>query len=248
MLHYQNSVVYLYKPMGNLTLFEQEILKVLEMIEYRCESTEILDSETKSLEIFYTDKNRPPLEEELTKMVVIEKYLKKNGINFKLTHNFIDEPERSDGFIMLGIIKDENIKNIKSKVLKLISELKIKDNKKKLTLNKAGSNQEIKQLELLEDKTTNKGVTVYINVKYDTPRKFRRGKNWGKMYELAMDQRVPYNKTFFDYFNSNNTNPLYTKEGFKVTKILNKEYDYITPKIEIRIITQKAVTQRLKSA
>lgn len=248
MLHYQNSVVYLYKHMGNLTLFEQEILKVLEMIEYRCESTEILDSETKSLEIFYTDKNRPPLEEELTKMVIIEKYLRKNGINFKLTYNFIDEPERSDGFIMLGIIKGENIKDIKSKVSELIYELKTKDNKKKLVSNKVDSNQEIKQLELLEDKTENKRIVVYININYDSPIKCRRGKNWEKMYELAKEKETSYKKTFFDYFNSNKLNPLYTKEGFKVTKILKKESDIIIPNIKIELVTQTAVSKRLKKA
>jgi asparagine N-glycosylation enzyme membrane subunit Stt3 len=68
------------------------------------------------------------------------------------------------------------------------------------------------------------------------------------MYQLAKEQQVSYDKGFFDYFNSNKINPLYSKEGFNVTKILKQEDGAIVPNIGIEIVTQKAVTQRLKSA
>lgn len=240
------------KHMGNLTLFELEILKILEIIEYHCEITELKGLDTKKekefLEILYTDKNRPALEEELTKMNSIERYLQKNGINFHLTHNFIDEPERADGLIMLGIIKDKKLKDIKFKVAKLIYELKRKEAIKKLVGDKMSTDKEIKQLELLEDKTRNKRITVFININYKSPIRPRGGKYWRNMYDLAVEQQIPYDKCVLDYFNSNENNPLYSNGEFNVTKILKKDNDYIIPNIIINCVTQKAVTQRLKSA
>lgn len=113
--------------MDNLTLLEHEVLDVLKKIEYCCESAELRDSkifnERKFLEIFYTDKNRPAFESELISMDNIEKYLQKNEIDFHLTYNFIDEPERSDGFIRLGKIYGDSIQDIKSKIKTLINKI-----------------------------------------------------------------------------------------------------------------------------
>ena len=68
------------------------------------------------------------------------------------------------------------------------------------------------------------------------------------MYELAKNQSVDFKKDFFDYFNSNKKNPLYSKKKFQITQILKMDGKTITPNIEIKIVTRKAVTQRLKSA
>ena len=132
------------------------------------------------------------------------------------------------------IYESENIK---------MEEGQIKD--KKINLKKG---QEITQLELLKDEGEIKKITVYINVEYNSPKFYNRRKNWGKMYELAKEKQVSYNKGFFDYFNSNLSNPLYAKEGFKVTKILKQESNLIIPNIKINLITQKKVSQRLNSA
>ena len=99
-------------------------------------------------------------------------------------------------------------------------------------------------IEVSEDKTENKAITIYINENYSYPRSYRRGKNWGLMYELAKDKSVSYDKSFFDYFNSSKLNPLYAKEGFKITQILKQEQDVIVPNIDIEIVTQKKVTTR----
>jgi len=107
---------------------------------------------------------------------------------------------------------------------------------------------EIVKIEIKKEEREYKNITIFINTNYQKPRSYKRGKNWGKMYELAKEHVVTYDKGFFDYFNSNKTNPLYAKEGFKVTKILKQENDTITPNVTIKLTTQKAVTQRLKSA
>lgn len=113
---------------------------------------------------------------------------------------------------------------------------------------KTEGKNEIENIEILKDETENKKITVYINIQYDDVKYFRRGKFWEKMYKLAEDQVIDYNKPFYDYFNSNGANPLYKKEGFEVTKIFKKEDNSIIPNIEIKIITQKAVSQRIKLA
>jgi hypothetical protein len=107
---------------------------------------------------------------------------------------------------------------------------------------------DIVEMDVLEDKTGKKKVTVYVNVDYARPLEVNRRKYWGMMYELADMQSIPYDKSFFDYFNSNKSNPLYSERAFRVTQILKKEYDTIKPKVRINIISQKKVSQRLKTA
>lgn len=107
---------------------------------------------------------------------------------------------------------------------------------------------EIEKIELLEDETARKRITVYINTDYEKERSYKRGINWGLMYELAESKMVDYKKSFFDYFNSNETNPLYSKKEFKLTQVLKKQGEYIVPNIEIKIITQQAVSRRRNKA
>lgn len=106
----------------------------------------------------------------------------------------------------------------------------------------------IEKIEILEDKNERGRISVYINGNYkDDTISFSRNKRWGKMYELAKSQEVPYEKSFYDYFNYQQTNPLYTK-GFNVSKILKEQDGYIVPNIEIKLITQNKITRLLKSA
>jgi hypothetical protein len=76
---------------------------------------------------------------------------------------------------------------------------------------------------------------------------FSRNKKWGSMYELAKNQKIPFDKNFYDYFNYQQTNPLYTK-GFQTTKILKEEDGDIVPNIEIKLITKSKKTRQYKSA
>lgn len=107
----------------------------------------------------------------------------------------------------------------------------------------------IKKIEVLEDKSEQKRIIIYINGNYDKPREFSRGKNWGKMYKLAMMQELSYDKDFFDYFNYSTLNPLYTdRGGFSITKIVKVEDGSIVPNIEIKSTTQNKITRQLKTA
>jgi hypothetical protein len=107
----------------------------------------------------------------------------------------------------------------------------------------------VKKIEVLKDKTKNKRITVFINGDYNNPKDFSRGKNWEKIYELAESKQTGFDKAFFDYFNYSYINPLYTKNGgFKITKIIKERDGVIIPNIKIELTTQKAITQRIKSA
>lgn len=106
----------------------------------------------------------------------------------------------------------------------------------------------IEKIEILEDKSERGRINIYVNGNYENgPMDFSRNKRWGKMYELAKSQEVPFEKSFYDYFNYQQTNPLFTK-GFKVSKILKEQDGYIVPNIEIKLTTPNKITRQLKSA
>jgi hypothetical protein len=127
---------------------------------------------------------------------------------------------------------------------KLQNEInKFQGNKKTTSKIKAGGY--VKSIEIL--KSTGR-IKIYINKNYLNELDFIRKKYWGMLYDLAENQSVDYSKGFFDYFNSNSHNPLYAKHGFVLTKILKQENNDVVPNIEIRLITQKKITQQLKTA
>jgi hypothetical protein len=72
--------------------------------------------------------------------------------------------------------------------------------------------------------------------------------SWNLLFEVAEKKEVsyePYYKHYLDYFNSNPKNKIYTQTGYKKTKILKKEYDFIRPSIKIDVISEKAFKTRL---
>jgi len=106
----------------------------------------------------------------------------------------------------------------------------------------------IEKIEILKDEKEQGRIKVYINGDYEKePLDFSRNNRWGKMYELAKTHKIPFDKSFYDYFNYQQTNPLYTKE-FEVTKILKEKDSFIVPNIEIKLITKSKMTRQLKSA
>lgn len=90
-------------------------------------------------------------------------------------------------------------------------------------------------------------LKIYVNGS-SVELNFSRGKYWGMLYNLAETREILFNKSFFDYFNSNLKNPLYARHSFLLTKILTQEDGSIVPNIEIDLITQKKKTQQLKKA
>lgn len=110
--------------------------------------------------------------------------------------------------------------------------------------NKTPKNIEIFKIEILEK---NYGITAYINGEYHKPLNLQKRKYWEIMYTLAEKGAVDFNKGFIDFFNTNKNNSLYKQTGYLVTKILKTEGDVIVKNIEeIKLISQKKVTQQLK--
>lgn len=106
----------------------------------------------------------------------------------------------------------------------------------------------IEKIEVLEDKTEQKAITIYINGDYKQPKEFSRGILWGKLYELAKNKMIDKDKNVVGYFNSNPANPLYTpKGGFMSSSVLKDKEGYIVPNIEIDLITKEKVSRRLNS-
>lgn len=104
----------------------------------------------------------------------------------------------------------------------------------------------IKKLELVKPKTGNK-FKVVINEDYLKPIYGDRAiSSWDLLFRVAEKDLVDAenNKNAIDYFNFNEKCQLYTKTGHAVTKILKVEGGYISPAIEIEIITEKAFQQR----
>jgi len=106
----------------------------------------------------------------------------------------------------------------------------------------------INSIDVLEDKTENKKVIIYVNENYSKPIELNRGKYYKQIYNLAKDREINYTKGLYSYFNSNKDNPLYKKYGFLPSVILKKEDNYIVPNIKINIISQKKINQILNKS
>lgn len=104
----------------------------------------------------------------------------------------------------------------------------------------------IKKLELVKPKSGNK-FKIVINGDYLNPIYGDRAMpSWDLLFRIAEKDIIDAenHKNAIDYFNFNEKCQLYTKTGHSVTKILKVEGGYISPAIEIQIITEKAFQQR----
>jgi hypothetical protein len=172
----------------------------------------------------------------------VEKYyhVLHNDRYLSLEETFEQYPAITEGSTLekLMALQKERVENYENSFDSLIVTFK------SLSGNKTKQGAKIFSIEVLEDESELKGITVYINTEYDIPKKFMRKQYWTALFNLAKEQSIAYDKAMFDYFNSNKQNPLYSKGDFTVTKILKEEDNYIKPNITIEIVTQKKVTQR----
>ncbi len=118
--------------------------------------------------------------------------------------------------------------------------------KDRLGVKNLSNDNQIESIDILEDPTERKAITLYINENYENPFVFARRKYFSALYELARDEEIKYNKGVFDYFNSNAENPLYKKYKFSRSAILKKDLDYIKTGIPVILRTQKFLSQRNK--
>ena len=104
----------------------------------------------------------------------------------------------------------------------------------------------IKKLELVKPKAGNK-FKVVINEDYRNPIDSDKAiSSWDLLFRVAEGDIIDADnhKNTIDYFNFNEKCQLYTKTGHSVTKVLKVEGGYISPAIEIKMITEKAFQQR----
>jgi hypothetical protein len=104
----------------------------------------------------------------------------------------------------------------------------------------------IKKLKLVKPKSGNK-FKVVINEDYLNPIQGDRAiSSWDLLFRIAEGDMIDAenHKSTIDYFNFNEKCQLYTKTGHTVTKILKVEGGYISPAVEMGIITEKAFQQR----
>jgi hypothetical protein len=125
--------------------------------------------------------------------------------------------------------------------------IKVETTSSKISVQKNKKGGVINQIEFLKKDTGR--LKVYINQNHNIELDFGRKKLWGKMYELAENGRVDFNRDFLAYFNFNLKNPLYgNKYNFEKTIILKQEDSSIVPNIKIGLITQKKITQQRNKA
>ena len=105
----------------------------------------------------------------------------------------------------------------------------------------------IKKLELVRPRSGNK-FKVVINEDYLSPVQADKAiSSWDLLFRIAEGEDIidaDHHKNAIDYFNFNKKCRLYIKTGHSITKILKVEGGYISPAIEIKMITEKAFQQR----
>lgn len=110
----------------------------------------------------------------------------------------------------------------------------------------------IEKIEVIKSKNELGRVNFYVNGNHqDEPISFSRNKKWERLYKLANKEQVLYDKEgkeFYDYFNYSPKNPLYTKRGFGITKILKERDGFVLPNIKISMTTENQITRKINSA
>lgn len=119
--------------MKNLNLLEQEALEILKQLEFGCAQFELggggkENGSAKGVEIPVNNIELIPLLQKPGGLDAVERFLQSNGLNFSTNLDIIKRPFKfPDGTItektVFGIIKGENIQNIKTKIEELINEL-----------------------------------------------------------------------------------------------------------------------------
>ncbi|MCC6323465.1 hypothetical protein IT400_01590 [Candidatus Nomurabacteria bacterium] len=107
---------------------------------------------------------------------------------------------------------------------------------------------EVQRIDILEDPKRQGRVKIYINENYHKELDFSRNIRWGGLYDLAERKSINHDRNILSYFNSQQTNPLYARHGFTVTKILKVRDGKIVSNIKIGIITQPKLTRKLQAA
>jgi len=105
----------------------------------------------------------------------------------------------------------------------------------------------IEKITCVEQKDESRYKIIINDVSKDTIKVNGKKNVWGLLLAVAKGEKPRYedNKSSFDFLNSNENCQIYTKLGFKVTKILKTEEGTIVKNIPIEPITEKALLHRI---
>ena len=133
--------------MENLSLFEEDVLKILKRLEYCCEKAELQNTvkitKNKCIEVAFSDIDFSVLKR-TEDIYAVEKYLQRSGVAFKITGSkIIDKfpgspinkylPFNTDA--RLGIIECGNVDEVSAKIKKLIKKFQLTKPKLKIQYN-----------------------------------------------------------------------------------------------------------------
>ena len=91
---------------------------------------------------------------------------------------------------------------------------------------------------------------IVINEDYTNPLVVGFAKCWQELLLIGdkAQFKVEKIKSTFDYFNTNKRCALYTKTNYEKTQILQIENGFVTPRINIEVISEKALATRINKA
>ena len=219
----------------------ENLIKVIDLILQKME----VETDVDSFKINLQDVPGNSIEEKREQITFLDN-LKKRGALYDF-ERFTIGPQKSpiDSIFYFSFIVKPNKNKLLEERQRLVNFDQAQTTKKSprhLSENKGP----IKKLELVKPKTGNK-FKVVINEDYLNPIQGDRAiPSWDLLFRVAEGDMVDAenHKNAIDYFNSNKKCRLYTKTGHDRTKILKVEGGYISPAIEIKIITEKAFQQR----
>ena len=191
--------------------------------------------------------------QKITLLSYLRKYYDKYGKSFSIKY----EKDKQDVLFIHTLLSFQQLKYIEIKYLTFSAINTFDGYECELDFTKQGvqalnefkdnikAKTSIKKIEVLEDKTELKAIVMYINDDYSNPIEFSRGKTSTFLYNLARDKEVPYDRTSFNYIDSNSIHPFYQKHGFIPSKILKQEGNYVKASVPITLMTQKSISQKI---
>jgi len=108
----------------------------------------------------------------------------------------------------------------------------------------------IEKIEIIEDEFSNT-LRVFVNENYENdkikPNKIKI--SWSALLRIAKQKRILCESEheveyLLDFFNTNRANVLYKWSHLALTEVLSRDGYAVLPRIPIRVITEKTITQR----
>ena len=222
----------------------ENLIKIIDLILQKME----IDPDAKSFRIDLQDVPSDSIEEKRGQVAFLDN-LKKRGALYDFERFTIGSSKSPKSPSSLLFYYTFTVKPNKAKLIEERKRLANFDQERPTKRGKARFPENkgpIKKLELVKPKAGNK-FKVVINEDYRNPIDSDKAiSSWDLLFRVAEGDIIDADnhKNTIDYFNFNEKRQLYTTQGHSVTKVLKVEGGYISPAIEIKMITEKAFQQR----